>query len=482
MYAFVFSAYEEPFSLFCGDAMLPSQEGVQQGDPLGPLLFCLTIYPLIQQLTSEFRLFYLDDRIMGGCLSDILHDLQNLEVLASDLGLRLNQDKSELFCSDPATRREILSTVPGLHVLFHDEVAVLGSPVGVIESLSGAILEKVERLHLMGDRLHLMHAHDALLLLRHSFSMPKILHMLQIGPCFLFPAVEAYDFLLRRVLGDITNVCLEEDGTWTQASLPVGVGGIGIRRAAQLAPSAFLASAAGCFELIAKILTPQMQGVLNPSRDAALTAWQHGHDEVPPSSAASHRQKAWDAPLIQGTYDALMMAAFNPSTRARLLAVASKEAGAWLTALPISSLGLRMDDEVVRIAIGLRLGVALCVPHCCQHCGSDVDEMGTHGLSCRLSKGRHSRHAAINDTINRSLNAAKIPCLLEPNGLYRSDSKRPDGTTMVPWSGGKVLVWDATFPDTLAPYTSLATREAGAVAEETERRKKAKHTSLFQSL
>ena len=336
---------------------------------------------------------------MGGCLSDILHDLQNLEVLASDLGLRLTQDKSELFCSDPATREEILSMVPGLHVLIRDEVAVLGSPVGGIESLSGAILEKVERLHLMGDRLHLMHAHDALLLLRHSFSMPKILHIFRTAPCFLSPAVEAYHSLLRRVLGDITNVCLEEDGTWTQASLPVGAGGIGVRRAAQILP-------------------PQMQGVLNPSRDAALTAWQHGHDEVPPSGTASLCQKAWDPPLIQGTYDALMMAASNPSTRDRLLAVASKEAGAWLTALPISSLGLCMDDEVVRIAVGLRLGVALCVPHCCQHCGSDVDEMGTHGLSCHFSKGRHSRHAAINDTIKRSLNAAKIPCLLEPNGLY----------------------------------------------------------------
>ena len=198
MYRFVFFAYEEPSYLFCGDAVLPSQEGVTARGPSGASFFCLTIYPLIEQLTSEFRLFYLDDGIMGGCLSDTLHDLQNLEVLASDLGLRLNQDKSELFYSDPATREEILSTVPGLHVLIHDEVAVLESPVGGIKSLSGAILEKVERLHLMGDRLHLMHAHDTLLLLTHSFSMPKILHMLRTAPCFLSPAVETYDSLLRE--------------------------------------------------------------------------------------------------------------------------------------------------------------------------------------------------------------------------------------------------------------------------------------------
>ena len=53
---------------------------------------------------------------------------------------------------------------------------------------------------------------------------------------------------------------------------------------------------------------------------------------------------------------------------------------------------------------------------------------------------------------------------------------------MVPWSGGKVLVWDTTCPDTLAPsYSSLSTRNAGVVTEETERRKKAKYSHLERS-
>ena len=101
--------------------------------------------------------------------------------------------------------------------------------------------------------------------------------------------------------------------------------------------------------------------------------------------------------------------------RACLLTVAF---GAWLGALPVSSLGLRMDDDVIRIAVGLHLGAPLYERHRCQHCGDEVDHTGTHGLRCRYSKGHHLHHAAINDVIKRSLNAANIPCHLEPTGFY----------------------------------------------------------------
>ena len=104
-----------------------------------------------------------------------------------------------------------------------------------------------------------------------------------------------------------------------------------------------------------------------------------------------------------------------------------------------------------------------------------MDELGTHGLSCQFSKGRHPRHAGVNDVVKRSFDAAQIPSHLEPTGLYRSDGKRPDGASVVPWKGGKALVWDAICPDTLAhSYQQISTREAGAVAAEAERHKKLK--------
>ena len=115
-----------------------------------------------------------------------------------------------------------------------------------------------------------------------------------------------------------------------------------------------------------------------------------------------------------------------------------------------------MDDNTVRVAVGLRLGTAICGPHSCQRCGSAVDELGRHALSCRRSEGRHQRHAALNDIIKRGLSSAHVPSRLEPTGLNRSDGKRPDGVTLAPWHSGCLLVWDATCPDTLAPsYRSI---------------------------
>ena len=206
-----------------------------------------------------------------------------------------------------------------------------------------------------------------------------------------------------------------------------------------------------------------------------------GLDLPPPSGLASHRQKAWDAPKVSATADTLLKEAPDAVSRSRLLAASSKESGAWLNTLPVSSLGLRMDNNTVRIAVGLRLGSPLCRPHTCHHCGVQVEGTATHGLSCKWSEGRHQRHAAVNDIVHRAMSAAHLPSRLEPTGLFRSDGKRPDGVTLVPWRSGRLLVWDATCLDTFAPsHLPSATREAGAVAAQAERSKQEKYSALDQ--
>ena len=133
---------------------------------------------------------------------------------------------------------------------------------------------------------------------------------------------------------------------------------------------------------------------------------------------------------MTATIDDLLDNAVDARSRARILAATSKEYGAWLQALPLSSIGLRMDDNTVHIVTGLRLGSPLCRPHTCQHCGSDVNRSTVHGLSCRWSEGRHFRHSSLNDIVRRALSSARIPSRLEPSGISRSDGKRPDCITL----------------------------------------------------
>lgn len=92
--------------------------------------------------------------------------------------------------------------------------------------------------------------------------------------------------------------------------------------------------------------------------------------------------------------------------------------------------------------------------------------------ACQRSAGRLSRHAALNDIIRRSHVTVNVPAILEPAGIARDDGKRPDGMSLIPWRMGRVLVWDATCVNTLAPsHLHGTTKKAGAAAEVNKRRK-----------
>ena len=133
----------------------------------------------------------------------------------------------------------------------------------------------------------------------------------------------------------------------------------------------------------------------------------------PPSGSSSYHQHICDNLIIKNTQARLLTTFCNNYDQARLKASFSQHAGHWLNALRISSLGLRLDNESIRIAIGLRLGTNLCSAHVCP-CGENVDSRGSHGLACRRSAGRHLRHNLINDTIWRALGRAQVAAVKEP--------------------------------------------------------------------
>ena len=84
-----------------------------------------------------------------------------------------------------------------------------------------------------------------------------------------------------------------------------------------------------------------------------------------------------------------------------------------------------------------------------------------------------------NDLICRAFVSAGVPAMKEPTGLLRTDNKRPDGLTLIPWQKGKPVTWDVTVTSTLADsYLTDSAGSAGAAAELAATRKIAKYSNL----
>ena len=105
------------------------------------------------------------------------------------------------------------------------------------------------------------------------------MYTLRTAPCFRSAVLKTYDDCLREILGGVTNNLLEQDSqAWVQATLPVKLGGLGVRRAIDIAPSAYLASVYLTSELVDDILPPSFSSQSVPFKEEAKLFWSMGHE------------------------------------------------------------------------------------------------------------------------------------------------------------------------------------------------------------
>src|SRR6218665_2647462 len=83
-------------------------------------------------------------------------------------------------------------------------------------------------------------------------------------------------------------------------TLPIGMGGLGIRRVSSLALPAFLASAAGTLELQSNLLK-ELGSHPDPNMEKLLAMWQAELGINITVDFPTHIQSKWDQPLLQKT-------------------------------------------------------------------------------------------------------------------------------------------------------------------------------------
>ena len=455
--AYIHSSYAEASYLQCGDGHIMSAEGVQQGDPIDPLLFCLTIQPIIKKLKCPLNAWYMDDGTIAGPIDVVSHDYHMLTEEATKVGLKINQQKCEVLNgSDNA----LFSSAK---VLTPSNFSLLGAPVTQL-STEFLLVKKKEEIQNTLSKLSILSQHHAYKILQLSFGSPKLVSLLRCSPCHANHILKEIDTVIQDGVERIFNVSLTSCSR-QQAALPIKMGGLGIREIKSIALSAFVASF-NAAKNVCQFLTDS----------TTFTFYKEIWCQAVGVDASPVTQRELDHRLCIKSFNQLLQSA-DEINASRLNSVAHPNSGDWLKAIPSRKFGVFLEDEEFRSAVCLRLGLKFFEPHKCK-CGINIDEFGGHCFACSRNHGKILRHTMVNDVISSSLRSAGIPNRKEPENLSCCPGLRPDGITLIPFSSGRCLTWDVSCPHPLCASHLGKNKKPGGVANFVETTKNRKYSII----
>ena len=145
--------------------------------------------------------------------------------------------------------------------------------------------------------MEVLNPHQAFVLLKNAFALPKLQYVLRTSPAYLCSEeLRLFDRALIDSLGRVANVSFEKD-VFKQAGLPVSFGNLGCRRAGDIALPSFTASMNSVGELVETIFSRINIADTNELTEA-VESWRGA------TGGASwpndpKRQKACDLPIVK---------------------------------------------------------------------------------------------------------------------------------------------------------------------------------------
>ena len=191
---------------------LTSQSGVQQGDPLGPLLFSLVLNVVIKVIATHpeccdlcYHMWYLDDGVFAGPSSHVRKALDLLIELGPPLGLHVNIKKCEVFSRGCLAHFPIemkQSSKPNLEIL--------GIPIGDADFCRAVLDRKRSEAGFLLKRLEDVGQVDpqvALVLLRLCGGYCKLVHLARaVPPSFSQSVLQIFDQDVQKCFTSCTGV------------------------------------------------------------------------------------------------------------------------------------------------------------------------------------------------------------------------------------------------------------------------------------
>ena len=348
-----------------GPHWIASSTGVQQGDPLGPLLFSLVLIDFLSSVTFPaglaFQLWCLDDGTLVGMRSGLASFCKYLygmvQVLVSTL-IYLNVRSFGLLVI--SCFQSFPLSVTHISLLQEEGAAFLGSPVwGSSDYFLSFVGKAVNKVASLQDCLEgLGNPQVELHLLQSCLGVCKLNHLLRtISPNCAISQLEVFNYNLRSALGCICKSSIS-DLAWLQATLLCSMGGLGLRETTSTSSAALLGSCFSSQELCSHLIRsfsggPDMFPFI-PDQDVAtsiLLPWINSDffpDLIQPACGQHVFQHELDI-----AHQTLLLNSLTIRDQARI------RTSSWLRAIPCDSLGLSMSSQEFVCSLQYWLGVPL---------------------------------------------------------------------------------------------------------------------------
>ena len=379
-YNWLSSCYQGHSPLFSqGQLILASQTGTHQGDTCGPLGFVLGLEEALEAAgrhTLEWESWYLDDGTLVGTPQEVFDYIGRLQVALSNVGLRLNLGKCRLWGPGIQTIGDMVPRYPDGCMLDHpgraipvvpfvenSGITLLGVPIdfpGSSHHTADHWASTVAKTKTLLDRLRLFpESQIQHVLLRYCLDACRVTHLQR--STSISKAKDAPQHLcdaLRVAAEDLVGMGMS-DITWTQVTLPMRHGGLGIRDPIQTQPAARLSALIG-LQMFGKDRVGVPEDAISHSPTDLLPTIQALRHQLGPhfeplaewntqpshlaSASSDHASQRWWAEQVAKEQRSRLCHLGTARDMARLQSRDGPIANGWMSLLPCRAMRTDIND------------------------------------------------------------------------------------------------------------------------------------------